>query len=136
MIRIGFDLDGCLDKSALAVMARTLMEAGVEVHVITGIFSEAGEWQSEGSKRLKLIQLGIAFRSDWEGATPGKHEAVLHCLRAVDQTFPLDYRLRDLGLRKGALCDRLGISVFFDDSALYCDLIPRMAGDVVVLQVR
>jgi hypothetical protein len=88
---------------------------------------------------MKLIRLGIDFRNDWEVTPPGKHEcetAVLHCLHAVEPSYPVEYRLRDLGLRKGELCERLGISVFFDDSALYCDLIPAYAGDVVVVQVR
>lgn len=134
MIRIGFDLDGTLDKPALAVLARVLMNnPAVEVHIITGIFAEAGEWQSLEAKKRKLQRLGIAA-SLWPHAVPGT--AQLHALTAVDQSFGLDYRLRDLGLRKAVLTEEHGISVFIDDSKTYCDIMPAMNGGLTILQVR
>lgn len=145
MIRIGFDLDGTLDKPALAVLARVLMQnPAVEVHIITGIFAEAGEWQSVAAKLRKLERLGISVKrplgdsslgcvTELHGNAP---YAILHTLVAVAPEMGLDYRLRDLGLRKAALTEELGISVFLDDSKTYCDIMPAMNGGLTILQVR
>ncbi len=135
MIRIGFDLDGTLDKPALAVMARALMgNPAVEVFIISGIFVEAGEWQSLQRKREKLARLGIPFRGINDPRDPAK--ATFYALEAVGPEMGLDYRLRDLGLRKAALTEELGISVFIDDSKTYCDIMPAMNGGLTILQVR
>ena len=140
-MKIAFDLDGVLDKPALAELCRTLVRNGVEVHIITGVFDEAGDWQSAEAKRAKLHRLGVPFR-DAElpifdgGCYSLQLLAVLHVLHAVSESYPRDYRLADLGLRKGEMCERLGISMIFDDSPTYCEIIPRMAGNTTVLQVR
>lgn len=143
MIRVGFDLDGTLDKPALAVLCRVLMaNPAVEVHIITGIFSEAGEWQSVQAKLRKLDRLGISVKRplgesgpvvEVQGTAP---YAILHALVAVGPEMGLDYRLRDLGLRKAALTEEHGISVFIDDSKTYCDIMPAMNGGLVILHVR
>lgn len=148
-MKIGFDLDGTLDRPAIRDMALALIEAGHEVHIITGVFLEAGEWQSAEQKRQKLTRLGISFEepmgdSIWVRTPtpefflqPGMAKyAKLHVLNAVDgKEFDREYRLVDLGLRKGALCEKLGITLFLDDSETYCKFIPAMSGGTTVLRV-
>lgn len=140
-MRVAFDLDGTLDRPAIAALAKTLLAGGHEVHVITGTFTEAVGWQDSAAKRTKLLRLGIPFRSTVEkglvsGVPIDGNSAVLHILDAVPITFGQDYRLRDLGLRKGALCEVLGIELFLDDSDTYCEMVPKMSGGTQVLHVR
>lgn len=137
----GFDLDGTLDSPAVAELARTLILAGVSVHIITGTFGESGDYQSAEAKERKLVRLRIPFVfpvTDDSGRplrtyTPGL--ATLHVLTAVDPSYGTEYRLRDLGLRKGSLCEELGIDLFVDDSELYCEMIPKMSGGTALLRV-
>jgi hypothetical protein len=133
-MKFGFDLDGTLDKPALRDLANILISAGHEVHVITGTFPEAGDWQNADAKMAKMRRLGIPFTQGFYD--PLVRVAQLHILYAVNQEYPRDYRLADLGLRKGALCETLGLTMIFDDSMTYCEMIPKMAGNTVVLQVR
>ncbi len=131
---IGFDLDGTLDHPALASLAKSLINSGHDVHIITGCFLEAGDWQGHNAKADKLssLQIPFSFPEDVEEKT-----ATLHILDAVDyKKFPTDYRLRDLGLRKGALCFELGIEIYIDNSEDFCKTIPSMDAGVAVLQVR
>ena len=134
-MKIGFDLDGTLDKPALRDLALTLIDAGWEVHIITGVFPEAKDWQDAPAKRAKLKRLGIPFHERPFIATEEK-TAILHILDAVPMNFPRDYRLADLGLRKGAYCELHGITLMLDDSVTYCEMIPKMSGGTTVLQVR
>ena len=116
----------------------------VEVHIITGIFAEAGNWQSVEAKLAKLKRIGISVKwNEGEGTLcpvtrvhGDAPYAILHALTAVGPEMGLDYRLRDLGLRKAALTEELGISVIFDDSKTYCDIMPAMNGGLTILQVR
>lgn len=134
-MRVGFDLDGVLDIPVMADLLRALIEGGHEVHIITGTFTEATGWQDAAAKREKLHRHGIPFVSEGMPAANAP-VAVLHILDAVPQSYDQSYRLRDLGLRKGALCEKLGIKVFIDDSETYCELIPAMSGDTTVLHLR
>lgn len=139
-MKFGFDLDGTLDKKELADLARVLLDAGHEVHVITGVFPDAGDWQSPDAKRAKVLRLGFSYKemippmnmTEQHGLHPRK--VTLHILNA-DITLGREDRLIGLGLQKGALCETLGIQVFLDDSELYCKMIPSMAGGVSVLRV-
>lgn len=133
-MKVGFDLDGTLDRPALRDLALALLESGHEVHIITGVFPEAENWQDGPAKRAKLFRHRVPFY-EWPNE-PREGAARLHILTAVPSTFDRDYRLADLGLRKGELCERLGIEMFFDDSDKYCEMIPKMAGAVTVLHVR
>ena len=141
-MRAGFDLDGCLDKPALRDLALALLSAGHDVYIITGIFDEAGAWQSAEAKFKKLGRLGIPFvwiRNDdedlaWHSKVP--NPAKLITLHAVDKSFALDYRLRDLGLRKAVVTEQLGIDLFLDDSKTYMEVMPAMNGGVTLLHVR
>ena len=131
---IGFDLDGTLDHPALATLCKALLTGGHTVHIISGAFPEAGPWQDIETKCNKLEVLGIPY------SLPEEEEegtAILHVLEAVDhKKFTHEYRVGDLGLRKGALCFELGIEVYIDNSADYCKIIPAMNRGVAVLQVH
>lgn len=147
-MRVAFDLDGTLDRPAIRDLALVLLKAGHEVHIITGVFLEAGEWQSTAEKRKKITRLGIPYEEQFPSdiAAPSvivrseegyEHYAVLHVLNAVDgEKYDREYRLVDLGLRKGALCEKLGITLFIDDSETYCKFVPAMSGGTTVLHVR
>lgn len=150
-MKVGFDLDGTLDRPSVRDLALALIAAGHEVHIITGIFSESGSWQDLHSKIQKLDRLGIPNEYYDDGkcpkcgsgegfnivnAEPGEKTAHLHTLYAMPDTYSRDYRLADMGLRKGALCEKLGITLFFDDSEDYVKMIPKMSGGTTVLHVR
>lgn len=122
-MRVGFDLDGVLDHPAMADLYNTLAEQGHDVYVITGVFPEA-DWQLAEEKWEKLDRNGLCKPTEFI------------ILTAVGPEFPLEYRLRDLGLRKGNECEKHEIDIFFDDSELYCETIPKMCGRVKVVQVR
>jgi hypothetical protein len=142
-MRVGFDLDGTLDRPRIAELAKVLAGLGHEVHCITGVFPEAVGWQDAAAKRRKMRRLGFPFvecrhpvfteSPKWPVAEIG--ELILHILDAVPATFDRAYRLADLGLRKGALCEELGIELFIEDSELYAEMIPKMSGATTVLLV-
>jgi hypothetical protein len=132
-MKLGFDLDGTLDKPALRDLALALLAAGHEVHVISGCFLEAGEWQDEQAKLEKLVRLGLAQKGETDGTFKLPERLHIEVLAAVDhEKFDRDYRLADLGLRKGAYLDRNGIELMFDDSELYCKLMPAYCGAKIV----
>lgn len=137
---IGFDLDGVLDRPILKELCLSLLAAGATVYCITGVFSEALLWQDADAKRRKMDRLGIPYVEIGKKHLPKEEEMVgkvrLHILTAVPSTFDRDYRLADLGLRKGALCEELGISLFVEDSETYAEMIPKMSGATTVLLVR
>lgn len=133
-MKIGMDLDGTLDRPHVRDLALALLTAGHEVHIISGTFPEGIGWQDSAAKYAKLARLDIPY-TEGPGPPREKH-AHLHIIDAVPSTYDRDYRLADIGLRKGALCESLGIQLFFEDSERYCEMIPKMAGDTVVLQVR
>lgn len=132
-MKIGFDLDGTLDVGPIREVALALLKAGWEVHIITGVFKEAGSWQDADAKRTKLNRLGIPF-TEYPALVAGK--ARLHILEAVSETYDRAYRLADMGLRKGALCFQLDVELFIDDSDTYCNMIQNMSGDTAVLKVH
>jgi len=134
---VGFDLDGTLDKPELAELAKYFLAGGHIVHVITSTFPESGPWQSMESKFAKLVRIGIPMNHDLTNKNPIRGHATLHVLLPIDKDVEpsIDARLRDLGLQKGNLTQRLGCDLFFDDSATFCEMIPRMDGHVTVLRV-
>jgi hypothetical protein len=111
MTAYGFDLDGTLDRPALARMANDLYDAGHEVYVVTGGLAEAGAWTLEARKR-KLAALGVRYTK------------IVRCI---------DPDIRKLGVMKGLECSRLGIDVLLDDSRLYLDGIAAVSGAVRLL---
>jgi hypothetical protein len=145
-MKVGFDLDGVLDRPVLKALCLALLAAGIETYCITGVFPEALQWQDADAKRRKMDRLGIPYvemgkKHILEVSTRSKEEEMigkvrLHILTAVASTFDRDYRLADLGLRKGALCEELGIELFIEDSELYAEMIPKMSGGTTILLVR
>ena len=139
-MHIGFDLDGVLDRPSLKELCLTLLGAGVTVSCITGVFPEALNWQDADAKRRKMERLGLPYVELGRRHTVKEEDMVgkvrLHILIAVPSTFDRDYRLMDLGLRKGALCEELGIEIMLDDSETYCDAVPKMSGATTILHVR
>ena len=122
IVRVGFDMDGTLDRPALRNLAVVLASIGISVHVITGMFPEAeAPWQDEKAKREKFYDFDL-----------GPH-VQLHIVRALptSPTRNLDYVLRDLNLQKANLCRRLGISVMIDDSHL-ADTMKAMCGATIL----
>jgi hypothetical protein len=111
------------DRPTILTLARALLGSGHEVHVISGCFPHA-DWQDRNAKIKKMARLGF--------------DAPIHVIDAIPVTavHDLNYVLRDLGLRKGALCEELGIELFIDDSETYCSMIPRMSGGTTVLHVK
>ena len=132
-MKIGFDLDGTLDKPALRALALALLSAGHEVHVISGAFPESGEWQDEQAKLEKLVRFGLAQ----PGPEPGKFKLperlFIEVVNAVElDVYDREGRLVDIGLRKGAYIEKNGIELMFDDSKLYCKMMPAMCGAQIV----
>jgi hypothetical protein len=135
-MKVAFDLDGTLDKPALRNLALSLLSAGHEVHIVSGCFLEAGDWQDETAKLDKLVRLGLAQAGDGPGKYKLPEGLRISILEAVShERFDRDYRLADLGLRKGAYIEKNGIEIMFDDSELYCKLMPAYCG-AVIAQVR
>lgn len=134
-MKFGFDLDGTLDKPEIAYLANQLLASGHEVHIITSIFPESGEWQNRSAKLDKLNRIGVPVSETLMAGWTARGQCRLHVIEA-DKSGTIEERLRVIGLMKGDLCGKLGIDVFFDDSSLYCDMIPKMDGHVTVLQVR
>lgn len=138
-MKIGFDLDGTIDSPQMSALVSALLKASVEVHIITGVFDEAGEWQNADAKIQKLQRHGIPailMSDDMRGQLVMDGFARVHVLHAMDTTYPRDYRLVDLALRKGALCDKLGIIIYVEDSELFANHIPHMSRGTQVLLVK
>lgn len=112
MTSYGFDLDGTLDRPALAQLANDLYDAGHEVYVVTGGLSDEGEW-SAAAREQRLAALGV------------RCTAIVRCID------PDTWRI---GALKGEACARLGISVLVDDSCHYLEKVPD-ASDAVRLLV-
>jgi hypothetical protein len=93
----GFDLDGTLDRPALARMANDLHDAGHDVYVITGGLADSGEWTLK-ARQERLAALGVRYTK------------IIRCL---------DPDIAKIGALKGGECGRLGIGVMLDDSPSY-----------------
>jgi len=130
-MKIGFDLDGTLDRVEIQNLAHALLLGGHRVYVLTGCFLEAGEWQNYEAKYEKLGRMGFA----WEDQDGWKLQdnMFIEIFDAVDhKKFDRDYRLADIGLRKGDFIAREGIEIMFDDSELYVAMMPKMCGAQIV----
>lgn len=135
-MKVGFDLDGTLDRPAMLHLAMALLESGHEVYVISGYFGESVAWQGRASKIDKLCRMGLMKRTGI-GVAPVVGMLVLEVLTAVShEDFDRDYRLVDLAMRKGEYIERMGIELMFDDSELYCKMMPNMCGAQMVQVLR
>lgn len=99
MTAYGFDLDGTLDRPGIAQLANDLHDAGHEVWVVTGGLADAGEWTQE-ARRRKLAALGV------------RYTGIARCINPD---------VRQVGIQKGEVCARLGITILLDDDRLYLD---------------
>lgn len=130
-MKIGFDLDGTLDRPGVLELAKAMLKSGHEVHIISGCFLESGTWQGRQAKFEKLERLGLVMLLPG-GTVMLPPNLFVEILDAVDhEKFDRDYRLADLGLRKGAYVERHGIALMFDDSELYCKLMPAYCGAAI-----
>lgn len=125
-MKFGFDLDGTLDRPQIVKLAHTLADAGHQLYIITGIFDEVGDWQGEAAKLRKLAKTGLAGRTAGIAFVHSDSRAL------AGEQATLAYRLRDMGLRKAAHCAEWDIDIFFDDSADYCAVMPKMCGTQIV----
>jgi len=97
MSAYGFDLDGTLDHPELTRLANDLHDAGHQVYVVTGGLADAGEW-TMAAREQKLAVLGVRYTE------------IIRCI---------DPDISKLGALKGEACNRLGITVLFDDAHMY-----------------
>lgn len=99
---IGIDFDGCIDikPESFKFIADHLLHSGHEVHVITGRRLETDlDITVNALKRLK-------FRYTELHMYPGNYELVL--------PLPMDIT-QAIGEWKSAICEDLGINLFWDD---------------------
>ena len=126
-MKYGFDLDGTLDRKAVLFLAKQLSYLGHEIHVISGVFKEAGDWQHYDEKLKKLERL-------WKEKLSGN--ITLHVIESYPSEGDRDLRLVNIGLKKGVLAEQLGLEIMFDDSETYTKVMKSMAGDLVVMHVK
>lgn len=110
MTQYGFDLDGTLDIPSIAKLANDLYDAGHDIYIITGGFSDSGEW-TISEREKKLAKLGVQYTE------------IIRCLKP---TF------EEIGKEKGRVCKERKISLLFDDSDTY---IQQSKGAVQCLKV-
>jgi deoxycytidylate deaminase len=152
-MKIGFDLDGTLDKPALLKLAKDLLAAGHEIHIITGVFPESNALLQAPGKYDKLVRMGLAKRVYVPAEAPppikkrkGRRKPAVvaitqpsykwefekgvfvHVITAMPATYDREYRLVDVAFTKAALIEALGVEIMFDDSELYCKHMPAMCG--------
>lgn len=97
MSAYGFDLDGTLDKPALAQLANDLFDAGHKVYIVTGGLADSGEW-TLGARIARLHSLHVRYTE------------IVRCIHPD---------INQLGRIKGEACNGLGISVLLDDAPSY-----------------
>lgn len=129
---IGFDLDGTLDKRGVRDLAYCLYRNRHTVYIITASFKDA-KWQDKKSRLEKLERLGIQVISiDGDRIVDDTDELGVHLIilpaQPVTPAKDMAYVLRDIGMRKGALIEELGIELMFDDSHDYILDMKRCCG--------
>jgi len=111
MSKYGFDLDGTLDNPNITQLARDLYEAGHSIYVISAAHMDTPTTEE---KVQKLKDMGMDYT-----------ELIVVRDKNVDR----------LGLNKGVECERLGISVFFEDDAQYAYDIHAVSPDTTSLMI-
>jgi len=127
-MRYGFDLDGTLDRAKVLLLMKQLLALGNEIHVISGYFADAGDWQSHETKLEKLNSL-----LGTKELPPG---VSLHTIYSYASEGDSQSRRVNIGLQKGIYCQQHGIEIMFDDSETYAQVMKAMAGDLIVCHVR
>lgn len=101
LTKIGFDLDGTLDRPEIAALARVLFAAGVEIHIITaGYVGETEETAAEmvARKEARLEFLGVPYSK-------------LHIV--TGQSF------EEAGQEKAAIINYYELPIMFDDAPTF-----------------
>ena len=115
-MKIGFDLDGTLDRPVIAQMANMYFDAGFEVHVITVCqLAQAGYITSKADKIKKLEKLGVRYTK-------------LHLVRGATYS--------ECGVAKADVINKEGIVLMFDDAPTFVKMITKFAPTCVVLEVQ
>lgn len=97
MSKYGFDLDGTVSVPAVRDLANDLFDAGHEIYIITGGLADSGEW-TMAAREARLALYGVRYTE------------IIRCI---------DPDINQLGRIKGAECNRLGVTVIFDDAIPY-----------------
>jgi hypothetical protein len=114
-MKIGFDLDGTLDRPQLATLARYLHEEGHEVHVITcSRIAQFGYSETRDNKVKKLLRLAVPYTK-------------LHLVEGGTYS--------EAGVAKAGVIEREGIELMFDDSPTFCEIMTGLT-KAVILRVK
>jgi len=100
--KYGFDLDDTLTfHPEIVKLCNNLYDAGHVIYIITGGFSNDGEWSVESRTRL-LAFTGVKYH---------------HLIRCIKPDF------KQIGIEKARVCKEIGISIIFDDNDSYLEEI-------------
>lgn len=116
-MKYAFDLDGTLDRSRVRRLATHLHNAGHELFVLTGAMQDTGMWTA-AARRQKLDALGLEFIKDD------------HVHRCFGNT------LEEIGQRKAAVLNELGIDIIFEDSSTFTREIMQHSKALVLYVVN
>jgi hypothetical protein len=115
-VKIGFDLDGTLDRPELAKLANQYYSTGHEVHVITvnrlGMMHYTA---SRHDKVKKLAKLGVKYTK-------------LHLVGG--ETYS------ECGIAKAEIITREGIVLMFDDSPTFVKMMMKYTTGCTILEVQ
>jgi hypothetical protein len=115
-IRVGFDLDGTLDRPELTKLANMYYDAGFEVHVITvSQLAQAGYITTRAEKMKKLSKLGVKYTK-------------LHLVRGATYT--------ECGMAKADVINAEGIVLMFDDAPTFVKMMVKFTKSCTVLEVQ
>jgi hypothetical protein len=115
-VKIGFDLDGTLDRPELAKLANQYYSTGHEVHVITVVqLGQAGYVTTRKAKIDKLAKLGVKYTK-------------LHLVRG--QTYS------ECGIAKAEVINKEGIVLMFDDAPTFVKMMVKFTRGCTVLEVQ
>jgi hypothetical protein len=118
LTKVGFDLDGVLDRPEMAALARFLFAAGIEVHVITVGAVEGDAPEGAEVMRARMVErlafLGVPF-------------TMLHVVTGEDY--------EEAGEEKAVILAYHNIQVMIDDSS---SLVKAMVANstAVILHLR
>ena len=115
-MKVGFDLDGTLDRPEIARLANMYYDAGIEVHVITVVqLGQTGYITTRKAKMDKLTLLGVRYTK-------------LHLVRG--QTY------NECGIAKADVINAEGIVLMIDDAPSFVKMIVKHAPGCLVLEVQ
>lgn len=115
-----FDIDGTLTRypEMLGEMMKALWRQGHEIIVITGCLTASPTTEDQREAQLYNLKPQICF---------GTHYTKVHVVQG-DTTD-------DVARGKGELCKKLGVSVMFEDTIQWCEIIRKLSPDTAVLWI-